>query len=191
MNTALFGWLQYYSMLTVFEWSNLNPCRRGLTGNAEAITGEKQQWCKMMQNGSMFSQAACCQATCIHTTSKHLPVCVNEATKMTWVKRNNSNPLCILRYNKDILFKKIKTNGREGNCPGGLRPKEKNNQKLSQSERSGCCRVPSILRASAPDPWVCQGTTCHLLEKIIQMQKIRRRNNPFAKSVSCAPSVLY
>ena len=90
--------------------------------------------------------------------------------------------------------KEKKKNKRREKMSREFRSKEKNNRKLSQSKRSGCYRLPSILWASAPDPRVCQRTTCHLLEKkIIQMQETRRwfkRKNPFAKSGSCAPSIL-
>lgn len=85
---------------------------------SRGITGETQQWCKTMQNESIFSCTGCCQATCIHTSSQHLPVCVNAATRMTWTKRNNSNPQGILRlYSTNILPKTKKIQTRWGEIP--------------------------------------------------------------------------
>lgn len=141
------------------SWSPADVLSQG----DQALTGERQQWCKMMQN-----ESACCQATCIHTSSQHLPVWVNEATRMTWVNMNNSNPLRILRlYKTDMMSRKNKGKREGGKRPeGGFTSKsDTNTRRLSQSKRCGCCRLLSILRASAPNPRVCQGTTCHLNTK--------------------------
>lgn len=162
-------------MKTVFTWSNLSPCGRALTGKAEAITGERQQWCKMMQNGSMFSRAACCQDTCIHTTSQHLPVWVNEATKMTWEKRNNSNPLRILRlYKTDILEKKRRASGGVETSRGGYVQKRKITEK--------CLKVRDLVVVGTP-------ASCELQQQIpasvrdqLAISWNKKKNNPNAEN---------
>lgn len=97
--------------------------------------GDNRWEATMVQNDTKWInvQSDCLfYATCIQTSSQNLPIWANEATEMTRVKRNNSNPLRILRlYNTDILWQKIKTERGEKRPGWGVPSERKNTRKLS------------------------------------------------------------
>lgn len=94
---------------------------------------------------------------------------------MTRVKRNNSNPLRILRlYNTDILWQKIKTQNEEKNVRGwGFRPKEKIPE--------NCLKVRDLVLVGTPASCELQ----HRIPAAVREQLViprKKNNNPNAEN---------